>query len=170
MLGDATRALTQMFTPPLWNVLMKTVVLAIALLAVLVVVLFRLLAWLSANGLHWAEGIFGAAAHIPLAVLGWLLAIALGFGLFAGAILLMPAVTSLIGSFFADEIAERVERAYYPADPPGTRVPLWRAVAEGTKTAVFAIGVYLLATPFLLLAGAGAVIFFIATAWLLGRI
>ena len=70
MLGDATRALTQMFTPALWNVLMKTVVLAIAMLAVLVVVLFRLLAWLSANGLHWAEGIFGAAAHIPLGGIG----------------------------------------------------------------------------------------------------
>ena len=63
-------------------------------------------------------------AHGPLAVLGWIIAIALGVGLFAGAVLLMPAVTALVASFFADEIAELVERTHYPADPPGVALPL----------------------------------------------
>jgi uncharacterized protein involved in cysteine biosynthesis len=81
----------------------------------------------------------------------------------------MPAVSAFVASFFADEIADEVERAHYPADPRGTALPLWRAVLEGGKTALLAILVYLCAAPFLLLAGFGVVIFFLATAWLLGR-
>jgi uncharacterized protein involved in cysteine biosynthesis len=81
----------------------------------------------------------------------------------------MPAVTALVASFFADEIAELVEQSHYPADPPGVAMPLWLAAVEGAKTALLAIAVYLCVLPFFLLAGAGAVVFFIATAWLLGR-
>ena len=81
----------------------------------------------------------------------------------------MPAVTAFVASFFADQIADEVEREHYPADPPGMALPLWRAVLEGGKTALLAVLVYLIATPFLLFAGFGAVIFFLATAWLLGR-
>ena len=58
---------------------------------------------------------------------------------------------------------------HYPADPPGVALPLWRAILEGGKTALLAVVVYVCAAPFLLIAGLGAVIFFLATAWLLGR-
>ena len=44
-----------------------------------------------------------------------------GLGIITGAVFLMPAVTAFVGSFFVDEIAEAVERAYYPADPPAAR-------------------------------------------------
>jgi uncharacterized protein involved in cysteine biosynthesis len=81
----------------------------------------------------------------------------------------MPAATALVGSFFVDEIADHVERADYPADSPGTVLPLWRAIIEGSRTALFAVLVYLCALPFLLLAGVGFIIFFLATAYLLGR-
>ena len=40
---------------------------------------------------------------------------------------------------------------------------------EGMKIALLALLVYLLALPFLLLAGIGVVIFFVATAFVLGR-
>jgi uncharacterized protein involved in cysteine biosynthesis len=48
-------------------------------------------------------------------------------------------------------------------------LPLWLAATEGIKIALLAVAVYLFALPFLLFAGAGAVLFFVATAWLLGR-
>jgi CysZ protein len=89
--------------------------------------------------------------------------------LFTGAIMLMPAATALVAGFFADDIAERVERSHYPADPPGVTVPLWPAAIDGIETALLAVAVYLCALPFFLFAGIGAVMFFIATAWLLGR-
>jgi CysZ protein len=49
------------------------------------------------------------------------------------------------------------------------RVRRVRALAEGIKTASLAVLVYLCALPFLLLAGFGLVIMFVATGYLLGR-
>jgi len=167
MLDAVLKALGQMFSQPFRVVLLKSVSLAIAFLALVAIGLFRLLEWLS--GTEWLEAMFGPAFHRLLAVLGWIVAIALGFGLFTGAVLLVPAVTALVASFFADEIAELVERSHYPGDPPGVALPLWLATVEGAKTALLAIAVYLCALPFFLFAGVGAVAFFIATAWLLGR-
>jgi len=169
MLEAVFKALGQMFTQPFRKVLLKAVGLAITFLVVIVIVLFRLMEWLSGTGMAWLEVTIGPAAHGPLAVAGWIVAITLGIGLFTGAVMLMPAVTALVASFFADEIAALVEETYYPADPPGVALALWRAVMEGIKTALLAIAVYICAAPFLLLAGAGVVLFFIATAWLLGR-
>jgi CysZ protein len=169
MLEAAAKALAQMFTKPFRTVLLKSIGLAVALLVIMGIVLWRLLEWLTGAGSAWVEGTLGPMAHGPLAALGWLLAIALGFGLIAGAIFLMPAVTALVASFFADEIAETVERTHYPLDPPGRALPLPGAILEGVKTALLALLIYLCCTPFLLLAGFGAVLFFLATAYLLGR-
>jgi uncharacterized protein involved in cysteine biosynthesis len=169
MLNAVVAALGQMFSQPFRMVLLKSTGLAVALLALVIIALLRLLEWLSSVGLEWLEGAIGPWSHGPLAVVGWIVAVALGLGLLAGAVLLVPAVTAVVASFFADEIAGLVERSHYPADPPGVTVPLWLAAIEGTKAALLAVAVYLCALPFFLLAGAGAVVFFFATAWLLSR-
>jgi CysZ protein len=169
MFDAAIKALSQMLTPAFRTVLLKSVGLAIALLFALFIVLYRLLAWLRDAGVQWTEGHIGPISHEPLAILTWLLAIALGFGLFTGAVFLMPTVTSLVASFFCDEIAEQVERQQYPADPVGVALPLPRAIIEGAKAALLTLVVYLCAMPFLFFAGFGAVIFFLATAYILGR-
>ena len=52
---------------------------------------------------------------------------------------------------------------------PATALPLGVAMPEGIKTALLTILVYLIALPFVFFAGAGFLVFFIATAWLLGR-
>ena len=62
-----------------------------------------------------------------------------------------------------------MERGHYPDDPAGTPVPIARAMIEGLKIALLALLVYLLALPFLFVAGIGVVIFFVATAFVLGR-
>jgi CysZ protein len=169
MFDAVFKALGQMFSPPFRAILVKAASLAIVLLIVLIVVLFRLLHWLSDNGLGWLEHVTGPAAHGPVAVLGIIVAIGLGLGLVAGAALLVPAATALVASFFADDIALGVELSYYPDDPPGVALSLWQATAQGTKTALLALAVYLFTLPFLFFAGFGIVIYFIAMAWLLGR-
>ena len=60
-------------------------------------------------------------------------------------------------------------RSHYPAEQPGVALPLSIAILQGVRTALLTILVYLIALPFVLFAGAGFVIFFLATAWLLGR-
>src|SRR5207244_309261 len=74
-----------------------------------------------------------------------------------------------VASFFVDEIAEEVERTHYPGEPAGRALALPRAFIEGVKTALLAVLVYLVALPFLLVAGLGVVMFFFATAFLLSR-
>ncbi len=99
----------------------------------------------------------------------WIISIAAGLGVVFGSVFLMPAITSLVASLFVDDVADIVEREYYPAERPGTALPFNQAIFEGIKTALLTILVYLIALPFVFLAGAGFLIFFLAAAWLLGR-
>ena len=169
MLDAAGKALTQMFSPPFRTVLLKSIGLALLLIVLIGIGLNRLFLWLAGAGEAWAEGALGETAHMPLLILAKVLAIAATLGIIAGSVFLMPAVTALVASFFGDDIAHEVERSHYPGEPVGTALPLLRAVLEGLKTALLAVLVYLIALPFLLFAGFGLVIFFLATAYLLGR-
>jgi CysZ protein len=90
-------------------------------------------------------------------------------GIVTGALFLMPAVTAFVGSFFVDEVAAVVERTHYPAELAGRALPLFRALFEGIKIALLALVVYVCALPFVLFAGIGFVILFLANAYLLSR-
>jgi len=169
MIDAAIKAIIQIFSPPLRAVLWKSVGLALALIVAVGFALDRFIVWLIGAGSTSVETTLGPHAHGPAETLAWLLSVAAGLGIVVGSVMLMPAVTAFVASFFADEIADAVEREHYPADPPGRALPLPRAIAEGVKTALLAVAVYLVAVPFLLFAGFGIVIFFLATAWLLGR-
>jgi CysZ protein len=169
MLDDAIKALTQMLSPPLRAVLWNSIGLALGLIVVAGIVLERLIAHLIGSGSASVETTFGPQLHAPVAVIAWLASLAAGLGVVVGSMFLMPAVTAVVGSFFADRIGAEVERAYYPDDPPGAALPLGLALWEGAKTAVLAVAIYLCAAPLVLLAGFGAVIFFFATAYILGR-
>ena len=169
MLDAAVKALTQMFSPPFRAVLLKAIAMALVLIVLIGVGVFYALTWFTTAGEGWAESVLGPQAHTPLTVLAWIVSIAAGLGVIVGSVFLMPAVTALVASFFADEIAAVVERSHYPQEPPGTPLPATRALVEGVKTALLAVAVYLVAVPFLLVAGVGALIFFFAAAYLLGR-
>src|SRR5438094_2520976 len=158
MINAATKALAQLFSPPFRWVLLKSAGLALAVIVLLAIALHRLLVWLASAGANWTEQMFGISAPAPISILIWVISIAAGLGVIVGSVFLMPAVTALVGSFFVDDIALEVERTHYPADL-GIPLPLLRALVEGVKTALLAIVVYLLAIPFLLFAGAGALIF-----------
>jgi len=169
MLDAVVRALSQLVSPEFRAVLWRSIAYALVLIVLIAVAVQRLSAWLATVGEGWAEGVLGGAMHTPLVVLAWILSVAAGIGILIGSIFLMPAVTALVGSFFVDDVALQVEQRYYPLEPVGTPLPVVRAFLEGSRTALLAVVVYLVAVPFLLFAGAGAVIFFIATAYLLGR-
>ena len=169
MLDDAVRALTQMFSSPLRAVLWKSIALALALVVVVGIGLDRVIVRLVGAGSASIEQRWGTHAQVPADAVAWLLSVGAGLGIIVGSVLLMPAVTALVASFFADQIAEEVEREHYPDDPPGRALPLWLALWEGVKTALLAVAIYLCAAPLLLFAGFGVVIFFLATAYVQGR-
>src|SRR5581483_11966071 len=167
MLQAAAKALSQMFSPPFRRVLLKAI--GLALLMIVCIGLERLFTLLATTGSAWAEGQVGGAPHAVWQLLVWVLSIMAGLGIVTGAVFLMPAVTAFVGSFFVDEIAELVEREHYPAEPPGHALPIARAMVEGVKIALLALIVYLIALPFVLFAGLGFLILFVANAYLLGR-
>jgi CysZ protein len=169
MLDAAIKALSQILSPPMRSILWRSIGLALVLIVVLAIGLQRLLSWLATSGEVWAEALLGPSFQTLLDILAWIVSIAAGLGVVFGAVLLMPAITSLVASLFVDDVADHVEREHYPAERPGVALPLPVAITEGVKTASLTILVYLVALPFVLFAGAGFIIFFIATAWLLGR-
>jgi uncharacterized protein involved in cysteine biosynthesis len=169
MLDAAVKALSQMISPPMRSILWRSIGLALVLITVLAIGLQRLLSWFATYGEVWLEGLLGPGWHTSLEVLAWIVSIAAGLGVVFGAVFLMPAITSVVASLFVDDVADHVEREHYPAERPGVALPFSQAIYEGVKTALLTILVYLIALPFVLLAGAGFLIFFLATAWLLGR-
>jgi uncharacterized protein involved in cysteine biosynthesis len=169
MIGGAVKALQQMFSPPFRSVLIKSILLALIMVVLIGIGLHQVLTWLTQSGEVWVEGQVGQSYSTPLSWVVWFLSIAAGLGIVVGGIFLMPAVTAFVGSFFVDEIAGLVEREYYPSDPPGTPLPLARGIMEGAKTALVALVVYIVALPFVFVAGLGLIVLFIAAAYLLGR-
>jgi uncharacterized protein involved in cysteine biosynthesis len=169
MLDAAVKALSQMMSPPMRSILWRSIGLALVLIIVLAIGLQRLLSWFATSGEAWLEGLLGPGWHTSLDVLSWIVSIAAGLGVVFGGVFLMPAITSLVASLFVDDVADHVEREYYPSERPGAALPFGMAMREGLKAAGLTILVYLVALPFVFLAGAGFLIFFVATAWLLGR-
>jgi uncharacterized protein involved in cysteine biosynthesis len=169
MLDAALKALSQMFSQPMRAILWKSVGLALVLVVVAAIGLQRLLSWFAGSGEVWAEQMLGPGFHTPIEILAWIVSIAAGLGIVFGAVFLMPAITSLVASVFVDDVADHVEREHYPAERAGQALPVGRALIEGSKTALLTILVYLIALPFVFIAGAGFIAFFVATAWLLGR-
>jgi uncharacterized protein involved in cysteine biosynthesis len=169
MLDAAFKALAQLFSPSFRAVLLKSAGLALILIVLIGIGVYRVLIWLTSTGENWAEVMLGPQSHTPLAILAWMLSVAAGLGIVFGSIFLMPAVTALVAGLFADDIALEVERAHYPQEPVGTALPFWLAALEGIKAALLAVLIYLLAAPFLLIAGLGAVMFFLAAAYVLSR-
>jgi CysZ protein len=167
MFDAAIKALSQMFSPPFRRVLLKSIGLGLVLIVLIGVGLNRVFSWMATSGAAWAEASTGA--HTLWQIIAWVLSIAATLGIITGALFLMPAVTAFVGSFFVDEIAEEVERTHYPMEPPGTALPLFRALIEGINTTLLAVLVYLVAVPFLFVAGLGLVIMFLANAYLLSR-
>jgi uncharacterized protein involved in cysteine biosynthesis len=169
MLDAAVKALSQMLSPPMRSILWRSIGVALVLITVLAVGLQRLLSWFATYGETWLEGLLGPGWHSSLDVLSWIVSIAAGLGVVFGGIFLMPAITSLVASLFVDDVADHVEREHYPADRPGAALPFALAMREGVKTALLTILVYLVVLPLVFFAGAGFLVFFLATAWLLGR-
>ena len=130
MIDAALKALSQMLTPALRGVLLKAVGLALIIIVLIGILMQRLLAAWAQTGANWAEQATGVAPHAAWSALAWILSVMAGLGIITGALFLMPAVTAFVGSFFVDEIADVVERDYYPADPAGRALPFFRALSR----------------------------------------
>lgn len=154
MLQDAYNSLHDVFSPPFRGVMVKSVALTIAVLA------------LAGYGLDKFALHFVATGHAWLATA---ISVAIGFGVLAGLVLLAAPTTSLVASFFLDEIAAIVEREVDPTGPPGRAAPLREATIAALRFAALTLIVMLAALVLLFVPGVGFAAWFAANAYLLGR-
>lgn len=158
MIEAALASVRQIFTPKFRTVLIKTMALTLALLA---------LVWVGLEKLVVAALALPIAAPYP-----WLTAILSfigGIGLFIGLAFLITPVSFLVAGFFFDELAEDVERELDPNEAPGRALPLGQATWLAVEFAAVALIVNLIALLLLLAPGVNAVAFFGANAYLFGR-
>jgi CysZ protein len=98
MLDAAVKALSQMFSPPFRTVLLKSIGLALLLIVLIGVGLYRVLVWLAAMGEGWAQNALDVTVTWPFAILAWIVSIIVALGILVGSVFLMPAVTALVAT------------------------------------------------------------------------
>ena len=154
MISDALGAFSQVFSPPLRKVLLKSIGLAILLL----IALGGLLQWL----LQFLLPLAHPYDYVAAILLG-LLTLILAF--FA-----MAPVTSLIAAVFLDDVAEEVERTKFPADAPGKPLSIPRAALLSAKFFGVVLVVNLAAILlWFVIPVLNVAVFFLANAYLLSR-
>ena len=154
MLRDAITAFAQTFSPEYRRVLLRSVGLAIGLLIALGVGAHYALTYFVALDLRWAE--------ITIDILA-------AFGIFIGAIFLVPPVTSLVAGLFLDDVAAQVERSDFPLEPEGQALQIGRSLWLTVKFFGVMLAVNLVALLLLLVPGVNLVVFYVANGYLLGR-
>lgn len=153
MFEAAIQAFGETFSPPLRKILLKSLGLAFLLLIVLGMVLQ------------------GAITHLVALPYPFDMALAVfsALGLIAGAVYLVPPITSLVASLFFDEIAEQVERRNFPNDAPGRALPVTTSTLLSLRFFGLVLLVNICALLLLIIPGVNIGVFFIANAYLLSR-
>jgi CysZ protein len=153
MFEAAIQAFGETFSPPLRKILLKSLGLALLLLIVLGMVL---------------QSVITHLVTLPYPF-DTALAVVSALGLIAGAVYLVPPITSLVASLFFDDIAEQVERRNFPADAPGKALPITTSAMLSIRFFGIVLLVNLCALLLLILPGINVGVFFAANAYLLSR-
>lgn len=99
-----------------------------------------------------------------LSALNWLL----GAGIVLGMGFLIAPVTSVFAGVFLDEVAEEVEKTYYPQDQIGTALSLSQSSAITMRFFLLVLIGNFIALLLVLFLGLGVLIFFLLNGYLLG--
>ncbi|WP_226699667.1 EI24 domain-containing protein [Qipengyuania gaetbuli] len=157
-------SLSQLGDPAIVEVLVKSVLVTLAIFAVLGIGLWAALdsaieTWLAANMPEDYSDTLAAVAALTIGlVAGWLL---------------FRIVALFVLQFYADEIVRAVEARHYPHAAKVAGLPFREELGNSLRSAFRAVLVNLVALPFaiaLLVTGIGtAVLFWAVNGWLLGR-
>jgi CysZ protein len=155
MIAAFLTALSDMFDPRLRRVLVLSLLLAAAVLAALAAGLAFLFHHTSLFDIWYLDRAIELLGGLAVLVL---------------AMLLYPAVATLVLGFFLDGAVAIVEARRYPALPPPNRQSTLAVLGGGLRLALLGIVLNLLALPaYLLLPGVNFLLFYAINGWLLGR-
>ncbi|MEI2385612.1 sulfate transporter family protein [Breoghania sp. JC706] len=155
MLSLAVRSIAQVLSPPFRAILWKSLGITIALLVVI---------WLA---IEWAVTHLVDISAYPWADTA--LSVVTGIGAFIGLGFLIAPVATVFVALYQDEIAEKVEVADYPSDPPGRAMPIIPSILLSVKFFGIVILGNIVALLLLLIPGVNVVAFFLVNGYLIGR-
>ena len=158
MLDHLIKALAQLGDPRLQRIVALSVGLALAVLLVLGIGVWFLIARLDLFSWGWLDTLFEVGSGIGIAVLLWLL---------------FPAAVSATIGLFLEAVAGAVEARHYPGLPAPRAQSVQEAILSGLKFALVAILLNLLALPVYLLGiflpPLNFFVFYALNGYLLGR-
>lgn len=165
ILDAAGLALRNLFAPETRSVFWKVIGLTLLVLAGL---WFALRETFVAYAMPWVDQLMPGMPEWA----GWLTFV---FGIFASIglalalALLLSSVTAIIAGLFLDDVAEVIETRDYPADRPGTAMPIGAAILSSLKFFGIVLVGNIIALMLLLVPGINIVAFFLVNGYLLGR-
>lgn len=125
-------AVAQLPDPAFRRVLVRSLLISITVFALLAVALWFGIAALPQTNRTWLD---------------WLIGFISGLGFFVGMLLLFPAVMTAAIGLFLDDIADAVERRYYPNESRGQPLSFWPALWGSLRFLLIVIGINLLLLP-----------------------
>lgn len=165
ILDAAGLALRNLFAPETRSVFWKVIGLT---LIVLVGIWFALRETFIAYAMPWVDALIPGTPEWA----GWLtfiFSIFASIGLALALALLLSTVTAIIAGLFLDDVAEVIEKRDYPADRPGTAMPLGEAMLSSVKFFGIVVVGNIVALLLLLVPGVNIIAFFLVNGYLLGR-
>lgn len=164
MIGDFSKAISQVFDRRFLSVLLKSLGLTIGLLAIITAILFYFLSFIPAIDFtvpftDWHVTFFDEIAKTA----------SVGLILIFSSFLMFPVATVFIG-LFLDEIADAVEGRHYPHLPAPRRQSFREALTQGFEFMLLLIGANIVALIFYLILNVAApLVFWLVNGYLLGR-
>jgi CysZ protein len=147
--------LRQLGDPSSRRLLVRCLLLAVATFVLLVTAVATLLSVLDPTGLAWLDTSVAIAGSLATAVLAWLL---------------FPVTIALALGFFAEDVADAVERQHYPDLPPPSGMAISASLWGAIRFGLVALLCNLLVLPlYLLLPGLNFLLYLALNGYLLGR-
>jgi CysZ protein len=146
--------LRQLADPSARRLVLRSVLIAVATFALLLVAVTTILSSIDATGIAWLDTLLTVVGSTAALVLAWLL---------------FPVVIAAALGWFAEDIALAVERRYYPDLPPPIGMGVGASVWATVRFTAVALALNLLALPLYLLPGPNILIYLALNGYLLGR-
>jgi len=171
MLKSLSRAFSQSFDPAFRRVFNRSLLFSAVTFVVVWLASWFALDWAGAGLVAWVRDWAGEGFWVG--VLEWFVDVAAIGAIAVASFFLFPAVMATIMAVLLDDIAEAVERRYYPELPPGRNQPLGEAILGNIVFIAVTLILNLLVLPLYLILiwipPLNLVLFYLLNGYLLGR-
>ena len=153
MLGALSKAIAQLGDPKIQRLIGLSILLTLIVFAVLGLLAWWLIGWLSGLSGWWAEAAQIGGVLVTL-VIAWFT---------------FPALTAAISAIFSEKVISAVEARYYPGRPAPMETSVMAGIIDGLKLALISLVVNIITLPLLFVFPLYIAVSWALNGYLLGR-